>query len=266
MTQPYTILVNSSDGFDDCWSPFFTLFKRYWAQCDAPVLLNTERKSAQFADLPVRCTKVQGENEGRLTWSECLLRALDQVQTPLVMYFQEDYFLDKLADDARIRRAVDYMIEHPEVKHVGLTRHGSLGPYEPYAAASWLQKIRQNARYRVSTQAGLWRVETLRSYLRSEESGWMFEIYGTWRARRRNETFLCLKTDQANNGPALDYVHTGIVKGRWLREIVPVFEANGIEVDYAKRGFYEPKPYLLHKLELARKLLERPGYMLKQLI
>ena len=109
-------------------------------------------------------------------------------------------------------------------------------------------------------------METLRSYLRSEESGWMFEIYGTWRAHRRDETFLCLKTDQANNGPALDYLHTGIIKGKWLRGIKPVFEANGIEVDYAKRGFYEPKPYLLHKLELARKLLERPGYMLKQLI
>ena len=266
MKQPYTILVNTSDGFDDCWGPFFTLFKRYWPACDAPILLNTERKSAQFADLPVHCTKVQGENEERLTWSECLLRALDQVQTPLVMYFQEDYFLDKPADDERIRKAIAYMLEHPEVKHIGLTRHGSLGPYEPYAPVPWLQKIRQNARYRISTQAGIWRVETLRSYLRSEESGWMFEIYGTWRAHRRDETFLCLKTDQANNGPALDYLHTGIIKGKWLRGIKPVFEANGIEVDYAKRGFYEPKPYLLHKFELASKLLERPWYMLKQLI
>ncbi|AKM30419.1 hypothetical protein AB870_10340 [Pandoraea faecigallinarum] len=266
MNQPYTILVNSSDGFDDCWQPFFTLLKRYWPACDAPILLNTERKTAVFSDLPVQCTQVQRADEGRLSWSECLLRALDQVQTPLVMYFQEDYFLDKPADDARIREAVSFMMEHADVKHVALTRHGSLGPYDPYPAAPGMQAIRQKARYRISTQAALWRVDTLRSYLRSEESGWMFEIYGTWRAQRRNETFLCLNFDEAAGGPALDYVHTGIVKGKWLRDIVPVFEANGIDIDFARRGFYQPKPYLLHKYELARKLLEHPGYLLKQLV
>lgn len=266
MTAPYTILVNSSDGFDDCWQPFFTLLARYWPECNAPILLNTERKVADISSLSVVSTCVQSASEGRLTWSECLLRALDQVKTPLVMYFQEDYFLDKSADAERIERATTYMLDHPEVKHVALTRHGSLGPHESYPDAPGLERIRQNARYRVSTQAGLWRVETLKSYLRSEESGWMFEIYGTWRAHRRAETFLCLKFDEASDGPAFDYVHTGIVKGKWLREIVPVFAANNIEVDYQRRGFYQPKSRLLHKFELTRKLLERPLYALKQLV
>lgn len=263
MREAYSILVNSSDGFEDCWGPFFALFGKYWPQCTAPIYLNTETKTWRHPDLDIRCTTVQGDSPRRLTWSECLLAALDQIQTPLVLYFQEDYFIHQPVRADVISSAVEYMTSHPEVKHVALTRHGSVGPHEPYQV-DWLQKIRQKARYRVSTQAGLWRVDTLKSYLRPEENGWMFEIYGTWRARRRPECFLCAAYDAGHGGPAIAYLHTGIIKGKWLADMPAVFAANGIEIDYSRRGFYEPKPPFLHKLEVGRRLLDRPGYLIRQ--
>ena len=84
MKNNYSILVNSSDGFEDCWSPFFTLFKKYWPNCKAKIFLNTEKKNWQDSDLTIHCTRVQGQQERRLTWSECLIRALDQIDTPCV--------------------------------------------------------------------------------------------------------------------------------------------------------------------------------------
>ena len=92
----------------------------------------------------------------------------------------------------------------------------------------------------------------------------MFEIFGTWRASRRDDLFLCADHDPERGGPAIDYLHTGIIKGRWLRGIQQVFEANGIEVDYSRRGFYTPKHPLLHKFEVGSRLLERPWYFLDQ--
>ena len=139
-----------------------------------------------------------------------------------------------------------------------------MAPYDVHNE-KWLHKIRQNSRYRVSTQAGLWRVETLKSYLRARENGWMFEIFGTWRAHRQKECFLVAAFKPSDGGPAIDYLHTGIVKGKWLREIRLVFESNGIEVDFNKRGFYEPKTYILHKFEVVQKLIEKPAYFLIQL-
>jgi hypothetical protein len=127
-----------------------------------------------------------------------------------------------------------------------------------------LHCIRREARYRISTQAGLWRVDAMKSYLRPEENGWMFEIFGTWRASRRDELFLCADHDPERGGPAIDYLHTGIVKGRWLRGIQKTFEDNGINIDYSQRGFYAPKHVLLHKLEVGSRLLERPWYFLAQ--
>jgi hypothetical protein len=260
----FSILVNSCDGFEDCWNPFFTLIQRYWPECDARIFLNTEKKDWHFDGLDITCTQVQGTAPERLTWSECLLNALDQVQTPLVLYFQEDYFIHQPVRHALIQQATEYMLAHPEVGHIALTRHCSLGPYESYPE-NWLQTIGQKARYRVCTQAALWRTDTLRSYLDPKENGWMFEILGTWRAHKRRDTFLSTKWDPEVGGPAIDYLHTGIIKGKWLRDMTTVFAQNGIQVDFQNRGFYEPKPRLLHKLEVAQKLLQNPRHLIKQL-
>jgi len=259
----FTVLVNSCDAFEDCWHPFFQLLSKYWPDCDARVLLNTETKNWDCDLMPVECTRVQIGGSERLPWSECLIRALDKVQTPLLLYFQEDYFIHRPVHADLIRRAVDHMIRESNVKHIALTKHGSQGPYLK-TEHDWLHLIRQDARYRISTQAGLWRVDALKSYLRPEENGWMFEIFGTWRASRRDEVFLCADFDPAHGGAAIDYLHTGIIKGRWLRDIQQVFDTNAIEMDYSRRGFYRPKHPLLHKFDVGSKLFERPLYFLEQ--
>jgi hypothetical protein len=113
----YTVLVNSCDSFEDCWQPFFLLLRRYWPECDAPLLLVTETKEWHHEGLGIRCSKVQRAGEGRLTWSECLIRSLDQLDTPLVLYFQDDYFLHRPVRADIVERAVMHMLAHPEVKH-----------------------------------------------------------------------------------------------------------------------------------------------------
>jgi hypothetical protein len=263
----YSVLVNSSDGYDDCWPPFFYLLNKYWPTLDAPIYLNTEYKNWRSDDYPnLISTQVEKYNNShnRLTWSECLLSALDQIKTPLVLYFQEDYFIHQHVRHEVIVRASNYMIEHPRISHIALTRHCSYGPYEVHTEP-WLQIIRQNARYRISTQAGLWRVDALKSYLNPLENGWMFEIYGTWRARRRRDIFLSVKWDQEGGGPVIDYLHTGIIKGKWLSEIKPIFSRNGIEINFDTRGFYKPKHPYLQKLEVAQKLFKNPRHLLSQM-
>jgi hypothetical protein len=180
------------------------------------------------------------------------------------LYFQEDYFIHQVVRHKIIQRAADYMIKHPIVGHIALTRHCSLGPYE-WHEEEWLQAIKPKARYRISTQAGLWRVDTLRSYLDAKENGWMFEIFGTWRSHKRQDAFLSCKWDDELGGPAIDYLHTGIIKGKWLQAIKPLFEQHGIEVKYENRGFYRPQPLLLHKFEVVKKLIEHPTHLMRQL-
>ena len=265
MNSDYTVLINSCDSFEDCWPAFFRLFAKYWPSCDARLLLNTERKDWSFEGAVIECTKVALTTKRGLTWSECLLAALDRIDTPFVLYMQEDYFLDHPVDVAVVDRSIEVLRRRPDIQQIGLSRHGSMGPFLVSDEPGYVV-VRRNARYRISTQASLWRVETLKSYLRAEENGWMFEIFGTMRSARRKETFLMVDMNGRHNVSPIEYLHTGIIKGRWLREIQGVFEANGIQVDYSARGFYVPKRPLLRKWDLLRKLLGNPRHLVSQLL
>lgn len=264
-TPAYTLLVNSSDPFEDCWEPFFRLFETYWPACQAPILLNTEQKTYTRPGLNLRATAVQRPDEPRLPWSECLIRALGQVETPLVLYFHEDYFLEAPVDVAFIDEMAARMLAEPVIRHVGLTNFGNDGPFAP-TDDERLCQISQNARYRLNTQVGLWRVETLLRYLRPEENAWMFEIYGSARARKVSETLLT--TNRAVLHPRLgtgvvQYTHTGIIKGRWHPAMPALFAKHGLDVDFSKRGFFAPRPALLDRWDTFRKLAAHPSRFLE---
>lgn len=259
-----TIFVNSSDGFGDCWPPFFKLLDIYWPE-HGRVLLNTETRTWPEAPNYVRCSQVALGEPERLSWSECVIRGIRQIDTPLMLYFQEDYFLERRVRHDAVAAAVAKMLEDPTIEHIALTRHGPLPPYRSYPDPDYAL-VAPNARYRISTQAGLWRCDALLSYLDRSENGWMFEILGTMRARRRDATFLVARHDAAAGGPAIDYTHTGIIKGQWHPAMPDLFARHDIAIDFEKRGFHTPPGRLFGKVAVARKLAERPGHVLRHLL
>lgn len=239
--------------------------ERYWPACAYAVLLNTEKKNWKYPRFKLQTSEVSvGENR-RLTWSECLIRAIEKIETPLLIYFQEDYFIDKEVRSSVIDNAVSLMLANPEIGHIALTKQGSCGPYSSSSYPGF-SKIGQKARYRISTQAALWRPDVLKSYLDAKENGWMFEIFGTRRAQRRNDIFLVADFDPEAGGPAIDYIHTGIIKGKWHPLMPDTFNANQIKLDFSARGFYSPSPPLLHKWDVIKKLLQDPIHSVRQLL
>lgn len=265
MNLRYTILVNSCDNFEDCWNPFFTLFKKNWKNCNAPILLNTEYKDYNYDGLKIKASKVQGLEKQRLSWSECLINALEMTDTPLVLYLQEDYFIDKPVKSDEIEEFSKLMLKDKNIKHIGLTDHGAKPPFTKFNSDKRLCLIGQNSKYRISTQAGLWDRETLLSYLRAEENGWMFEIFGTKRSQRKNEIFLTVNEQfyDLKTYPIISYIHTGIIKGKWHQEIPNVFKENGIVVDFNVRGFYKKKIYIVRRIETGLKLIKSPLRFIK---
>jgi len=262
MKNDLTIIVNSSDGFEDCWDPFFKLFSTFWPNCEINILLNTEHKSYAYPGLNISTSKSNSNNpERRLTWSECLINTLHQVKTPFVLYLQEDYFVEKLVLIDVIADFVKKMGEDPSIKYIGLTHFGNYAPFKPWQRDSRLWEVSQNTRYRISTQAGIWQRDILLSYLRPDENGWMFEIFATKRSYRRNELFLTANRDIYSPvaTPIMQYEHTGIIKGKWHPLIPALFAKHQIKMDFSKRGMYNEKPWLLRKIETARKLLKNPA-------
>jgi len=237
-----TVLVNSTDSYEDCWRPFFTLFAKSWPDCPFPILLNTETKDFAWPELDVRASRVAlGAGRASPAWGDCLLRCLDQVESEVILYLQEDYFLSAPIDAARIVSFARRMIDEGH-GHLSLTPHSAEQPWRPLPGDPLLCAVDQKAAFRISLQAGLWRTEVLRRHLRRHENPWQFEVWGTQRAHRVRESFLCVNPEVLKRGALalVPYFATGVVEGRWQEEaVIPLFQRNGIDIDFGRRGFHD---------------------------
>lgn len=207
------------------------------------MVLNTETREYSDPDLQLVCSKTQADDppgSPRLAWADCLIRCLNSVRTPYVLYFQEDYFLNGPVDQAFVEQCVDVMAQH-DVPHIRLMEVDLHARYHKTDLHPLLWRIDQRANYRVSLQTGLWNVAALKELLRSGESAWTFERRGSVRAMSKPDVFLCQSLDHFNRRGRypVPYQPTGIVRGKWYAPaVVDLFAAHGISVDYAKRGFY----------------------------
>ena len=90
----FSILINTTDNFKDCWFPFFTLFKKYWPDYSGNIYLNTETKV--YAHEGLNIISIQNNiytPDNSITWSECLIKALQVIDDEIILYMQEDYIL-----------------------------------------------------------------------------------------------------------------------------------------------------------------------------
>ena len=88
--------------------------------------------------------------------------------------------------------------------------------------------------YKLTLQAGLWRVSDLKQYILPEESPWDFEEYANIRTFVLDNKFLTLKLEEER---VFNYGHNfgvwGGFRGKWVVEDVdPLFKENSIVVDY----------------------------------
>lgn len=256
MTNKYSILVNSTDNYSDCWNPFFTLLCKYWKNIDAEIYLNCENKIFNFDGIDIRPIR----NKESFTWSECLLNAIEQIESPIILYLQDDYFIDSIVDYKSINEFAELMIRNPEIKTIGLTKFGSPASKSLYSKDNRLKLVKQHAKYRISLQAGLWNKDCLKSYLLSDENGWMFEIFGSGRARKKNDLFLTISSDSFKNNAVINYMHTGIIKGKWHKDIPVFFKSENIIVDHSIRGLIDPSENrIVNKTKTIKKLISHPS-------
>lgn len=258
------VFVNTSDGFEDCWDPFFELWRTYAADIkNLPIYLNTERVGYETDELNVRATRVWPEDESkRPTWSACLDRGLTQITEEQVLYLQEDYFLTQPLRTDWIMRASALLDAHPQFDAVYLNKYGPQFASGP-AIVDGFVAVPRRSKYLLSTQAALWRRDSLRGHIQCWENGWMFEKFGTWRAARAGRKFASVAPKIMHEHPVIDYIYTGVMKGKWHGACPALMDAHGIYVDFSSRGFYRSSGPIKTKFEVVRKLAGDPRLALR---
>ena len=234
----YSIFINTTDKFEDAWYPFFKLFKKYWPDFEGKIYLNTEYKDFQFPGLNIIAVKNCSKNNDshQTSWSQSLIRALNSIDTDIILYMQEDYFLNGYVKNDLIVKYVLMMKTH-NICCLHLTDQNNKGPFSQ-SDVNDLWTIGQKNKYLISCQAALWRKNFLSKYVRYWESPWQFEKNGTKRANVLKDEFYTVSREiyKIKVNEIIPYIFTGIVQGRWNEEVIDLFKENNISVDYTKRG------------------------------
>jgi hypothetical protein len=257
-TPAYTIFVNSTDSFEDTWVPFFHLLADFWPD-PGTVVLNTETQAYVDPRVDVVATQIARAGEGRIPWGECVIRALNHIPTETFIYLQDDYFLRAPVMHDVIEEAVR-IVAAEGLDCLRLLECGGTGPFEP-TGYPWLCSLAQHARYRLSMQAAIWTKTGIRKYLRSHESGWELEVWGSKRAARIPGRIWAVDRSvySEEREQVVPYVPTGIVKGQWLREAVEeLFAEHGLDVDFSVRGWLPAEGP--HTSTLTQKLRKLPAF------
>ena len=249
MTCPsgFAIYLSTCDSYSDCWIPFISLFTTYWPNYQGVVYLSSEYKDTGELSSRVKPMKICSSRNisptKRIPWSLFTRWALEAIPHDIILFLQEDFFLRGPVDEIAIENFVKLMTEHPEIECIHLTDQcgkGSIPSPFPH-----LDQMLTKRPYRISCQAALWRKEELLSILRDKENAWEFEIFGSSRSGALGSLYLCVSSDYVQLGghEIIPYIFTGIIKGKWNREVPALFEAHGITMDFSKRGFFNPKDY-----------------------
>lgn len=239
----YSILINTCDKFEDCWNPFFQLWSTYWKDCNGKIYLNTEYKDYSYPGVditPVQgCLKNNVPQTERATWSQCLRWALEQMDTDIVLYMQEDYFLKDTVKNDIVEKYVQLMADNKDIDCIHLTDQSVKA-----VAQSKYEKLYttdMNHRYAVSCQTALWRKDRILELIRDYESAWNFEAWGSKRAKALKHNYYIIDRNyvKLDKFEIIPYIFTGIIRGAWYKPVVELFKKHNIEIDYSKRGFFE---------------------------
>lgn len=228
------LLVVSCDEYADIWPACFGVLWKHWPDCPFPMYLGTN--SLTFEDTRVSSVAIGPDR----SWTDNLTRMLDAVNGEYVILFLEDFLIRRPVDTTALTKMIDYCVS----RRIDCARVAPLPPPSPLPPST-LEDFPQfglvptDAPYRVSAQAALWRVETLRYYLVPGFSAWEFEHTGTQMSRYTDHRFL------GPIAPLVDYDH-GVEKGRWKPEGIAICCEAGVSVDISRRSAFTREEIEVH--------------------
>lgn len=232
-----SVLINTCDKYEDAWHPFFELVKKYWVDCPYKFYLNTEKKDCihDGIELTVLNHSINSQN-CEMTWGERIKACLQNIDSPFVILFLEDFFLQDNVDQKEIEACLEMMSQDENLIAVYFKQIE--GYTDNYSANSKYYMMTENKRYKLNLQAGLWRKEELQKLIYDTDSPWSLEEEGQSRIANSEMKFLCSK-----NGTHTNYEHCvfpyltdrklgyGIWSGKWLWNNDRLFEKNGIKIN-----------------------------------
>ncbi len=224
------LVVSSCDAFFDAWRPFSAFLQKFWPDCPLDIFLVTNE--LELRSSRIRTIRV-GEDQG---WSSNLLRVLDQIAHPYILYLQEDYFLTAPVNGTQMERDIAEVIELNADSLCFRARPRNDPGFQPLNDRFGIVPLNSDGRTRC--QVTLWKQSALRSILRPEETAWNFEARGS----ARTQTMQILAYTRRENTP-IPYLMSAISRGLWMPDAIALCREHGIAIEPFFRPLFSPRPW-----------------------
>ena len=158
-----SVLICSCDIYEEAWAPFFSLYEKYWPDCEFETFITTNSKICQSDSAITLCT-------GSAPWSNRLREAVLKTAGDYVILLLDDFFFQDYVDSSEIKRILDIMESEKDIgafyfKH-STGQNSSVSEYGNYI------KMIPSKKYIINFQAGLWRKSALLDLIPPNMSAW----------------------------------------------------------------------------------------------
>lgn len=234
-----TVLVCSSDTYEDTWYPFFKLFHEYWPECEYKIILNTESKRYNYEGLDIQCYQFYNKNE-KPSYGERIIKHLKMIDTPYTLILMDDFFIRKKVNQFEIDKVIKWLDNDKDAivfsfQNVKDELNICSKKYPSYA------KRPIYGEYKLNFQAAVWKTEKLLKLWKKHETPWEWETIGNIRSFEKNLIFYVLEDKNINPiDYGFDVNGMGIFRGKWvINTVEKLFRDHKIEIDYSIRGVYK---------------------------
>lgn len=253
-----SLVVVSTDSYSDTWDVFFANFKKYWPEFRGNKYLITD--TLLYSSYEVK-TILPANNQynGFHDWGGRLLSCLNQIEEENILMVLEDYILIDFVSQSKISMLFK-SFQEKNIDFLSIGTH-DLNRKGKASMRDEIVKVKKFTKYRLTTAPGIWKVNSLKKFLRRGLNPWQFEIIGTYASYFRKDKFYMLNRMKYNlNYEVFPYfmengLDSAVVRGKWQKGIKSTVDKSLHKI-LDKRGFFEFTT--ISKLNTIKKVISNP--------
>lgn len=236
-----SVLVSSCDAYEDLWFPFFTILKKQWLELkDYNIVLNTESKIYQHEGLNIKCFSLYDKGK-RIPWGKRLIETLQRIDSKYIIFLLDDFFVTDIVDQTIIDKCVDYLEQKDKIATFGFVPSSNISRKKSNEFTGFELRNRTE-KWRINTQAAIWRRDKLISYIRPHETAWEWELYGSERSQRYEDDIYVLGDGTKRVFYYENAWGGAIHRGKWTPYAIELCRKYGIDIDFEIRGIETQAP------------------------
>tara|TARA_B100000927_G_scaffold290802_1_gene290652 strand:- start:2121 stop:2921 length:801 start_codon:yes stop_codon:yes gene_type:complete len=245
-----TIIISSTDSYQDCWNPFFSLFEKFIEDISIfKIYLITD--NLVYNDHSFVKTIKSSDSGKILAWSDRIKFALKQIDDESFLLLMDDYFLYSKINYEKLKSLNSILNSNDKLGSIKIVNHHNNNVLK--SEYKNLKTIKKNSSYRVTLQPTMWKKKYLNEILVEGENPWHFEILGTLRSFFVDKSLLVTSNEwNAINKIYLTNGAGGIKKGKWIFSEFRKIESILGKKIITSRGFFSEKSKFFSKLDMIR--------------